>query len=302
MPTTLFTENLHIHKMLDLIRLMRPHQWVKNSFVLTGLLFGHAWHDPILVKQAIIAFFAFCIVSSTVYVINDIVDIEQDKNHPTKRKRPLPSGKLKISTAAIFAVLLGAIGFTLASYASTTVVIILMIYGIMNLAYSLKLKHIVILDVFIIAAGFMLRILAGTLGLGIPPSQWLLLCGLMVTLFLGFSKRRAEIIALSDDKSAHRKVLEQYSPVLLDNMIMVTAAGLIMSYSLYTMNPDTIRIHNTENLIYTVPFVIYGVFRYIYLLHHQSSGGDPSRDLVRDPHMLTVLLGWSIVTLILIAN
>lgn len=281
---------------------MRPHQWVKNSFVLTGLLFGHAWHDPILVKQAIIAFFAFCIVSSTVYVINDIVDIEQDKNHPTKRKRPLPSGKLKISTAAIFAVLLGAIGFTLASYASTTVVIILMIYGIMNLAYSLKLKHIVILDVFIIAAGFMLRILAGTLGLGIPPSQWLLLCGLMVTLFLGFSKRRAEIIALSDDKSAHRKVLEQYSPVLLDNMIMVTAAGLIMSYSLYTMNPDTIRIHNTENLIYTVPFVIYGVFRYIYLLHHQSSGGDPSRDLVRDPHMLTVLLGWSIVTLILIAN
>ena len=124
----------------------------------------------------------------------------------------------------------------------------------------------------------------------------------MVTLFLGFSKRRAEIIALSADKSAHRKVLEEYSPVLLDKMIVVTAAGLIMSYSLYTMNPETIRIHGTPNLIYTIPFVIYGVFRYIYLLHHQSSGGDPSKDLVRDPHMLIVLLGYLIATIALIAH
>ena len=288
--------------MIELLRLMRPHQWVKNSFVLTGLLFGHAWHDPAMVTKAIIAFVSFCLISSTIYIINDIVDIEQDRHHPTKRKRPLPSGTLKISTAAMFAVLLGATGFSIASFASSTVVIILLIYAVMNLAYSLKLKHVVILDVFIIATGFMLRILAGTLGLGIPPSQWLLLCGLMVTLFLGFSKRRAEIIALSDDKSAHRKVLDEYSPVLLDKMIVITAAGLIMSYSLYTMNPDTIRIHGTSNLVYTVPFVIYGVFRYIYLLHHQSSGGDPSKDLVRDPHMLTVLLAYLITTIVLIAH
>ena len=288
--------------MLDLLRLMRPHQWVKNSFVLTGLLFGHAWHDPALVTKVIIAFVAFCLTSSTIYIINDIVDIEQDKHHPTKRNRPLPSGKLTIPTAAIFAVLLGATAFTLAYFASQIVVLILLIYAVMNIAYSLKLKHVVILDVFIIATGFMLRILAGTLGLGIPPSQWLLLCGLMVTLFLGFSKRRAEIIALSDDKSAHRKVLEQYSAVLLDNMIVITGAGLIMSYSLYTMNPETIRIHGTANLIYTVPFVIYGVFRYIFLLHHQSSGGDPSKDLVRDPHMLIILLSWLIATIVLIAR
>ena len=288
--------------MLDLLRLMRPHQWVKNSFVLTGLLFGHAWHDPALVTKVIIAFVAFCLTSSTIYIINDIVDIEQDKHHPTKRNRPLPSGKLTIPTAAIFAVLLGATAFTLAYFASPIVVLILLIYAVMNIAYSLKLKHVVILDVFIIATGFMLRILAGTLGLGIPPSQWLLLCGLMVTLFLGFSKRRAEIIALSDDKSAHRKVLEQYSAVLLDKIIVITGAGLIMSYSLYTMNPETIRIHGTANLIYTVPFVIYGVFRYIFLLHHQSSGGDPSKDLVRDPHMLIVLLAWLVSTIALIAR
>ena len=286
---------------MDLLRLMRPHQWVKNSFVLTGLIFGHAWHDPTLVIQALTAFAAFCLISSTIYVINDIIDIEEDKHHPTKRNRPLPSGKLTISNAAIFAVILGVAGLLLAALASYKVVIILVIYGLMNLAYSIKLKHIVILDVFIIAAGFMLRILAGTLGLGIPPSQWLLLCGLMVTLFLGFSKRRAEIIFLSDDKSAHRKVLEDYSPVLLDKMIVITATGLIMSYSLYTMSAETILIHRTTNLVYTVPFVIYGVFRYIYLLHHQRSGGDPSRDLVRDPHMLTVLLAWLIITIALIA-
>ena len=291
-----------INTVFALLRLMRPHQWVKNTFVLTGLLFGHAWHDPVLVSKAIIAFVSFCLISSTIYIINDIVDIEQDRHHPSKRKRPLPSGKLKISTAAIFAVVLGATALVIASFASSTAVIILLIYAVMNVAYSLKLKHVVILDVFIIATGFMLRILAGTLGLGIPPSQWLLLCGLMVTLFLGFSKRRAEIIALSDDKSAHRKVLELYSPVLLDKLIVITAAGLIMSYSLYTMNPETIRIHGTPNLIYTVPFVIYGVFRYIYLLHHQSSGGDPSKDLVRDPHMLIVLSAWLITTILLIAH
>ena len=288
--------------MIELLRLMRPHQWVKNAFVLTGLLFGHAWHNPTLVTQAIIAFIAFCLISSTIYILNDIVDIEQDRHHPLKRKRPLPAGKLKVSTAAIFALTLGITALTLASFASSTVVIILLIYAVMNIAYSLKLKHVVILDVFIIATGFMLRILAGTLGLGIPPSQWLLLCGLMVTLFLGFSKRRAEIIALSDDKSSHRKVLQEYSPVLLDKMIVVTAAGLIMSYSLYTMNPETIRIHGTANLIYTVPFVIYGVFRYIYLLHHQSRGTDTAHDLVRDPHMLIVLLGWLATTIFLIAR
>jgi len=288
--------------MIDLLRLMRPHQWVKNTFVLTGLLFGHAWHDAALVTQVLFAFAAFCLVSSTVYVINDIVDIEQDRHHPKKRKRPLPSGKVTVSSAAIFAVLLGLAGFALAYFASPTVVYILLAYVIMNLAYSLRLKHVVILDVFIIATGFMLRSLAGTLGVGIPPSQWLLLCGLMVTLFLGFSKRRAEIIALTEDKTAHRKVLEEYSPVLLDKMIVVTAAGLIMSYSLYTMNPDTIRIHGTANLIYTVPFVIYGVFRYIYLLHQQKSGGDPSSDIVRDPHMLIVLAAWLLTTLLLIAR
>ncbi len=279
---------------------MRPYQWVKNAFVFTGLLFGHAWRDPHLTTQVVIAFIAFCLVSSTVYIINDIIDLEQDRHHPKKNLRPLVSGQVSITAAIILAVVLGALGFGLAFWASKIVVIILVAYALMNVAYSLRLKHVVILDVFIIATGFMLRILAGTLGVGIPPSQWLLLCGMMVTLFLGFTKRRAEIIALNEDKTAHRRVLEHYSPVLLDKMIGITAAGLIMSYSLYTMNPDTIRIHGTSNLIYTVPFVMYGVFRYIYLLHHQSRGGDPSLDLVRDPHLFIVVGAWLVTTIWLI--
>jgi 4-hydroxybenzoate polyprenyltransferase len=240
-------------------------------------------------------------MSSAVYTINDIVDLEQDKNHPKKCKRPLASGSVSVQSAIFLASLLVVLGLLLAYHVSQIVLMILIGYALMNIAYSLRLKHVVILDVFIIATGFMLRILAGTLGIGIPPSQWLLLCGLMVTLFLGFTKRRAEIIALTEDKASHRKVLEHYSPVLLDKMIGVTAAGLIMSYSLYTMNPDTIRIHNTANLIYTVPFVMYGVFRYIYLLHHQNRGDDAAHDMVRDPHLIIVVGAWVATTLMLIA-
>ncbi|MEO8343797.1 MAG: decaprenyl-phosphate phosphoribosyltransferase [Gallionella sp.] len=287
--------------LFELLRLMRPYQWVKNTFVFTGLLFGHAWHDPHLVEQVMMVFIAFCLISSAIYTLNDIVDLEQDKHHPKKCRRPLASGSVSISAAFLLAALLGTLGFSLAYFAGRTVLMIMFGYALMNIAYSLRFKHVVILDVFMIATGFMLRILAGTLGVGIPPSQWLLLCGLMVTLFLGFTKRRAEIIALTDDKTAHRKVLEHYSPVLLDKMIGITAAGLIMSYSLYTMNPDTIRIHGTANLIYTVPFVMYGVFRYIYLLHHQSRGGDPSHDLVRDPHLFIAVGAWLIATILLIA-
>lgn len=279
---------------------MRPHQWLKNSFVFAGLLFGHAWQDTHLVVQVLLAAVAFSLISSAVYILNDMVDCEQDRLHPLKRLRPLAANQLRMRTAGLFAVFLLLIALLLAAWVATTVLIIVMLYAAMNLAYSLRWKEVVILDVFIIAAGFMLRILVGTLGVGIPPSRWLLLCGLMVTLFLGFAKRRAEIIELTDTRAAHRKVLAHYSPVLLDKMIGITASGVIMSYSLYTMSPDTVHTHGTNNLIYTVPFVMYGVFRYIYLLHQERGGGDPSRDVVRDPHLLLAVLAWGVVTFWLI--
>ncbi|NOT18271.1 MAG: decaprenyl-phosphate phosphoribosyltransferase [Sulfuriferula sp.] len=285
-----------MNKINALWRLMRPHQWLKNSFVFTGLLFGHAWHDTHLVMQVLAAAVAFSLISSAIYILNDIVDCEQDKLHPVKCRRPLAAGQLSLTSAGVFSVILLMLALGLAYLISMTVLVILLGYALMNLSYSLRLKHVVLLDVFIIAAGFMLRILAGTLGVGIPPSQWLLLCGLMVTLFLGFAKRRAELATLNEGGAVHRKVLAHYSPVLLDKMIGITASGVVMSYSLYTMSPDTIRAHGTANLIYTVPFVLYGVFRYIYLLHKQDGGGDPSRELVRDKHLVLAVLAWGVVT------
>lgn len=291
-----------MNRIPDLWRLLRPRQWVKNSFVLTGMLFANAWRDPHLVTRVLWTTIAFSLAASGVYIINDLIDRPQDLNHPRKKNRPLAAGKVSVPVAITILILLLAASFVLGAMVSRAVVIILLIYVLVNIAYSIHLKHVVILDVFIIASGFMLRILAGTVGVGIAPSQWLLLCGLMMALFLGFAKRRAEIYALSDEGPTHRRVLGHYQPVLLDNMIVVTATCVILTYSLYTMSPATIQVHHTESLIYTVPFVIYGIFRYIYSLHRQSAGGDPALQIFRDPHLLAAIVGWLIVTLWLIAG
>jgi 4-hydroxybenzoate polyprenyltransferase len=193
--------------------------------------------------------------------------------------------------------ILVALGFLLGAYVSFAVIIIYATYIILNLSYTLSLKNIVILDVFCISAGFMLRIFAGTRGVGIPPSKWLIICGFMITLFLGFAKRRAEIFTLKDRKEEHRKVLQNYSNELIDLMMAISAASAIITYSLYTLSPQTISTHKTDALIYTVPFVVYGIFRYIYILLNANMGGSPSRDLVRDPHIIVTVLGWALTTL-----
>ncbi|OLE55137.1 MAG: prenyltransferase [Acidobacteria bacterium 13_1_20CM_3_53_8] len=280
---------------------MRPRQWVKNGFVLMGVLFANVWRDPLMLRRALLVFVAFSLVASGVYIINDFLDRENDLNHPRKRFRPLASKAISVSAAFSFMIILWLVGFLLGIVVSNTVLFILLIYVAINLAYSLGLKHVVLLDVFIIAGGFMLRILAGTSGIGIAPSQWLMLCGLMTALFLGFAKRRAELYALSNEKTNHRRVLEHYSPVLLDKMIVVTATCVILCYSLYTMSPVTIQTHHTESLVYTVPFVLYGIFRYLYTLHIQQTGTDPAQELFRDPHILVSILGWLLLTLWLIS-
>lgn len=282
----------------DLWRTLRPYQWVKNGFVLAGLLFGHAWNDPQSVMRILVAAAAFSLVSSAVYVFNDLVDRDRDRRHPEKRNRPIAAGRISTPTAIALSVLVGGVGLALGAWAGQGVLIIIASYAVMNVLYTLRLKHVVILDVFIISAGFMLRILAGTLGVGIPPSHWLLFCGMMITLFLGFAKRRAEMGAVvKGERENHRAVLTQYTPLLLDTFIAVTSMGVIISYSLYTMSPETIAIHGTNHLIYTVPFIIYGLFRYVFLLHASGSGGDPARDLFRDPHLLGAVIGWLGVTI-----
>ena len=276
-----------------LVRLLRPHQWLKNGFVLIGLLFGHAWRDPTHVGEALYAFAIFCLLASAVYVMNDLIDRDQDRKHPVKRHRPLASGTVGVPQAlALMAVCFGG-GFGLLILSSNRAPWVFFAYVALNILYTLGLKHVVILDVFIIAAGFMLRILAGTLGIGIGPSQWLLLCGLMLTLFLGFAKRRVEISALDErDAVAHRRVLEDYSLKLLDQLMTVTVAGTIVSYSLYTVSAETVTLHGTTHLIYTVPVVIYGMFRYLFLLHRRGGGGDPAQQLLADAHLLAALLIW----------
>ena len=283
--------------MLPLIKLLRPQQWIKNGFVFVGLLFGHAWHDAAKVQPALAAFAAFCLLSSAVYVFNDLMDREQDRLHPRKAKRPLASGTVGVPAALALIVVCGGGGLALAFCCAGELPLIFVAYLVLNVAYSLGLKHVVIVDVFIIAAGFMLRILAGTAGIGIAPSQWLLLCGLLLTLFLGFAKRRAELIALDDDAARHRAVLEHYSDTLLDQMISVVGAGVVVTYSLYTVSSETVALHGTDKLIYTVPFVLYGMFRYLFLLHRRGGGGDPAQEMVHDVHLLLALAGWLATTL-----
>src|SRR3984893_5975975 len=285
-----------MNQITNLWRLMRPRQWVKSSFVFTGILFANAWRQPQLRWNVLLTAIAFSLIASGVYIINDFLDRESDLNHPRKKHRALAAGVVSPTAAFSLMVVLVIAGLVLGFFVSGKVLGIISIYLLANIAYSLRLKHVVILDVFIIASGFMLRILAGTVGVAIAPSPWLLLCGLMMALFLGFAKRRAELYALSGDGPSHRKVLSHYQPVLLDNMIVVTATCAILTYSLYTMNPATIQVHHTESLIYTVPFVIYGIFRYIYSLHQQTVGSDPALQIFRDPHLLLVIAGWLIVT------
>ncbi|MEO8203060.1 MAG: decaprenyl-phosphate phosphoribosyltransferase [Betaproteobacteria bacterium] len=280
-------------------RLARPRQWIKNTFVLPGLIFGHALESPDKVTAALVATLAFCLMSSAVYAMNDVCDCDRDREHPDKRTRPIASGEIGVREAIVFAILLAVAALALGLRASPAVAGILAGYAVLNLAYSLGLKRIPVVDVFIIAAGFMLRILAGTLGIGIAPSRWLLLCGFLVTLFLGFAKRRAELIRLADDAGQHRPVLDAYNESFLDAAILVCAAGTLGAYAVYTVAPDTIAQHGTD-LTLTVPFVMFGTFRYLFLLRHRGGGGDPSNELLDDRWLLGSAAGWAATVVLLI--
>jgi 4-hydroxybenzoate polyprenyltransferase len=283
----------------ELLKLLRPHQWVKNGFVFVGLLFGQVGDDLGLVRNVLFAAAGFCLMSSCVYVLNDVLDRKADQAHPLKRRRPLASGAVNLRQALGLAFACGISGLALGAAASNLVVAVLLAYLVLNLSYSAGMKNVAILDVFMIAAGFMLRIFAGTWGVNIEPSRWLLLCGLLLTVFLGFAKRRAELKASDGNGASQRAVLLDYTPALLDTMMAISAAGVIVSYSLYTVSPDTIELHRTDKLIFTLPFVLYGIFRYIYLVH-RSGGEDPAWTLLTDLHMLSVGAIWLVVTLWLI--
>jgi len=289
-------------KLKAYLKLMRPHQWIKNGFVFTGLIFGHAWNDMTLVGEVLLVTAAFSLLSSSIYIINDIADRVSDSQHPKKRNRPIASGAVKVPEAWVLALILMVASLTLVwTGAGGMALAVLLGYLVMNLGYSFGLKHVVILDVFLIAAGFMLRILAGTIGVGIEPSNWLLLTGMMITLFLGFTKRRAEMAIVEGQEGEKRKVLEHYDERMLDVMIASSAAAVVIAYSLYTMSPDTIARHGTDKLILTTPLILYGMFRYLYLLYIHKAGEDPAGELLKDKHVLITVLLWLLITLVVLA-
>lgn len=287
----------------NLLRLMRPHQYIKNLFVYIGVLFGHDWTFNGFM-QASVVFAAFCLCASGVYVLNDMVDVEADRAHPRKCHRPLASGRVSLAFARYFAIALLVCAALLAVLVSWAALALLCCYVLMNIAYSLRLKHVVLLDVFLISLGFMLRIFAGTLGIGIVPSVWLLLCGMMLTLFLGFCKRRSELKMVSSvqisGQNYTRRVLEDYSPMLLDQFTAISAACAILSYGLYTVSAQTIITHGSDYLILTLPPVVYAIFRYLYLVHAHGRGEDTARDLLTDKHLIISGLIWLAITLMIL--
>lgn len=282
------------------LELLRPRQWVKNAFVLVGLVFGHAYREPVMVNAALCATFAFCLASGAVYAFNDARDAAQDRDHPDKRSRPVARGAVTPAQAAGLAAFAAATALALAAWTGWKVAAIIAAYLVLSAAYTLGLKRVLVLDVVVIAAGFMLRLLAGTAGIGIEPSNWLLACGFLLTLFLGFAKRRAEIARLAEDAGQHRAVLEDYTVGFLDMAVAVCAAAMVAAYASYTLAADTALLHGTGSLILTVPWVLLGTLRYLFRLRFRGGGGDPAEELLRDPLLAASVAGWAATVLWLI--
>ena len=271
---------------------LRPEQWTKNLFVFAGLIFGGRlleWREVLL---ATATFAIFCALSGTVYLINDISDRDADRRHPLKAMRPIASGELPVGTALVTAGLLGAAGLAAAVLIRPALGAIAAAYLGLLLLYSLALKHVVIIDVLTIAAGFVLRAVAGAVAVVVPIGTWLLVCTTLLALFLALSKRRHELLLLGDGAIDHRRILEEYTPYLLDQMIAVVTASTLIAYSVYATSPETAERLGTTRLGVTIPFVLYGIFRYLYLVHQKRGGGSPAAMLLTDRPLLACVGLW----------
>ena len=282
-----------------LILVARPGHWVKNLVIFAALIFARVYGDPFKVWTTILAFAAFCLGTSAIYIINDIIDRENDKNHPVKCKRPIASGIVSIPAATAESAILLFGGLGLALWINIETFIVLGLYIIINYAYSIYIKHLVILDVMSIAAGFVLRAIAGGVAITVPVSPWLLVCTSLLALFLGFSKRRHELSLLTNEATGHRKSLEHYSIPFLDQMTSVVTSSTVVAYSFYTLSPDTIQHLGTKWLFLTIPFVLYGIFRYLYLIFKREEGGNPTKLLLTDPPLLICVILWFVTVMLI---
>jgi 4-hydroxybenzoate polyprenyltransferase len=279
--------------LVAIYRSMRPGQWLKNVLVLAPLVFAHQALELAALGRAAGAFALFCLASGAVYLVNDLLDAASDREHPVKRLRPIASGALAPGVAAVAAALLGAGTLAAAALAAPPLALVLGVYLAVNLAYSRVLKHVVILDVMTLASGFVLRVVAGGLAIGVPVSTWLLLCTSLLALFLGFGKRRHELLLLETDACSHRPILAEYSPYFLDQLMAVVTTSTLVSYALYTMDPLVQQKLQTARLPLTIPFVLYGIFRYLYLVHQKDEGGDPTQVVFHDRPLLINIVLWT---------
>jgi 4-hydroxybenzoate polyprenyltransferase len=290
----------------DLIRSMRPRQWTKNLVIFAGLVFSKNVYEGSLVGRSVFAFILFCLLSSCVYLVNDVYDARSDREHPLKRSRPIASGRLSSRVALMVALLGAAVAVSLSFWLGWNVGVgpwfglTALGYLLLMLLYTFSLRHFVIVDVLAIAVGFVIRAVAGAVIVDVEISSWLLICTILLALYLGLAKRRHEVLLLEQTAAEHRRSLDEYTPALLDQMIAIVTASVVVAYALYTMWPDTVAKFGTTRLGLTLPIVLYGLFRYLYLIYRRDAGGEPDRSLLEDRPLLLAVALWAIVVAIII--
>ncbi len=278
---------------------LRPRQWVKNLFVFAGLIFSQNLFTP-LFWPALGAFAIFCGLSGAVYLVNDVADAEKDRLHPVKRRRPVASGALSVAAAAALGGALLVVSLVAAFALSGRFGLVALAYAVLLTAYSIWLKHVVILDVLTVAVGFVLRAVGGAAAIDVEISGWLIICTILIALFLALGKRRHEYRALKGGAAAHRPILAEYSESFLDQMVAVVTASTVTAYALYTMSPETVAKFHTRLLPLTLPFVLYGIFRYLYLLYRREQGGNPSDLMLNDRALLVNTVLWMLAVLAIV--
>lgn len=285
---------------LSLLLALRPNQWTKNLLVFAGLIFGLRLFDRAAVADALAAFAIFCGLSGVIYLVNDILDRESDRAHPLKASRPIASGALPVSAAIVAAVTIGAASLAASAALGRSFLAVAIAYLALQTLYSAVLKHMVILDVLTIALGFVLRAVAGAVAVNVEIGHWLLVCTILLALFIALAKRRQEITMLAGGAADHRPILGEYSPYLLDQMIAVVTASTLIAYIVYTVSPETQEKFGTAWLGLTVPFPLYGIFRYLYLVHRRDGGGSPADLLLNDRPLLVCVALWALAVVLII--
>lgn len=286
--------------MRALFATLRSQQWVKNFVLFAGLVFSQNLSKTDMLLKTLAGFALFCLLSSSVYILNDILDVESDRKHPLKSNRPIAKGEIKISTAVLLSILLSLISLSLSVWLSPLFALTAIGYFILNLFYSLYLKHVVIIDVMCIALGFVIRAVAGAVLIGVEISAWLVVCTTLLALFMGFGKRRHELLLLETQATDHRKALSEYSPYFLDQLISVVTASTVVAYAFYTLSPEVESKLGTKHMDLTIPFVLYGVFRYLYLIHQKEGGGSPTRMLLNDKPILANIILWLLAVILIV--